>query len=42
MTKRNVRWSENSYSADIPEPYGQYTILIQTALKTPISLNSHF
>jgi hypothetical protein len=32
----------NSFSADIPSPYGEYTITIQTAAKVPISLNSHF
>jgi hypothetical protein len=39
---RNVRRDQNSYSAEIPSPRGQYDIMIQTNSAVPISLNATF
>lgn len=42
MQLRNVRRGQNSYSAEIPAPRGQYDILVQTGSIVPISLNATF
>jgi hypothetical protein len=42
MQLRNVRRSQNTYSAEIPSPHGQYDILVQTVSAVPISLNASF
>jgi hypothetical protein len=39
---RNVRRNQNSYSAEIPSPRGQYDIMIHTNSAVPISLNATF
>jgi hypothetical protein len=42
MQLRNVRRDQNSYSAEIPAPRGQYDLVIQTNSVVPISLNATF
>jgi len=39
---RNVQLGQNSYSAEIPSPRGQYDIVVQTSSAVPISLNAAF
>jgi hypothetical protein len=39
---RNVMRTSSSYSADVPSPYGQYTISVKTKAEVPINLGSHF
>jgi hypothetical protein len=42
MQLRNVRHEQNSYSAEIPAPRGQYEIIVQTRSAVPIALNATF
>jgi hypothetical protein len=42
MQLRNVRREQNSYSAEIPAPRGQYDITVQTRSTVPITLNATF
>jgi hypothetical protein len=42
MQLRNVRHEQNSYSAEIPAPRGQYEITVQTMSAVPITLNATF
>ena len=39
---RNVFRNANSYSAEVPSPYGRYTISVHTRAESPINLASHF
>jgi hypothetical protein len=39
---RNVSRTQNSFSAEIPAPRGQYYVSINTSSSTPISLNASF
>ena len=40
--KRNVQRFQNSYSAEIPTPRGQYDIVVKTSYAVPISLSAEF
>jgi len=42
MILRNVRRGNDSYSAEIPSPRGQYDIFVQTMRPTEIHLNATF
>jgi len=42
MSLRNVRRSDNAYSAEIPSPRGQYDITVRTRSKADITLNAMF
>ncbi len=42
MKLRNVRREQNSFSAEIPAPRGQYDIVVKTNSAVPITLNATF